>query len=949
MKKTQFIKILILFIGLLFSSNNLFAQQGKIEGKVTDDKGLAIAGSAIVIDGNNKGSVTDFNGDFILQNVPNGTHKIVVSFMGFITQKITVTVPQTGKLNVSLKEDQTALDEVVVTGVFDKRTRMQSSVAISTLGTKQIERMAVTSASDLLKNIPGVYVNQARGEIWNTVYSRGISAGSIDNANGYYYVSMQEDGLPITNVNLGVDYFLRTDAGTAKVEGVKGGTASILGANAPGGIFNYISKEGGKTFAGEIRAKYGLEGDFKNPYYRTDLNIGGALNESGSWTYDVSGFYRKSDGARYPGYPMNNGGQIRANVVNHYKNGTLKIYSKYLDDKNAIGEFVPTQGWSNPTIPSGFSATDSYYLPDLTMQIPVNTSSATFRSTNKIHSKQQSIGMNWSHSLGNGFNIKNDVRYQEMQVSQNTPAVVTPFAVDGLIFYAIPHLLGKFGTYTFTDRVNGQTLGTVTQVPNIINGNFAGFNFIPGANNNFPGSNVQKNSLFFLPLFYSTNDRAEFMDQFSISKKVKDMNFTLGGFYGNSKVDIVGVSQDFGIGVGTMENQPHLVDITLAGFDGNTYQVTDPNGIMDVGRNGANLASLRQTQAAAFFGHDWKINDKLNLDWGMRYESLNVYGFNAPAVPNAASAGLDGDPLTLYDNGGGTEGPHLTIDNTVKTFSFSGGMNYKLADNQAVYIRYSNGNKSPDINFYLAQTSQYAIDNTKAYAQKVEQFEAGYKLNADRLKIYATPFYSVLSNVPNIQTFTNADGSNYNPATQFATYKTTGLELETNYAFTEGFAVKVGATIQNSKATTYTTWLANAPGSSDDVLQDYSGNETENNANLIFNVNPIYNYKKFYSSLNFSYMGDRQANVPNAFTMPAFTTTDLTLGYDFSKKIGVQVNINNLFNTYGVLGWTGPGGFPAALNRDGFTKEYVQANPDAIYNSQGSMPRAFFLTVSYKF
>jgi outer membrane receptor protein involved in Fe transport len=96
-------------------------------------------------------------------------------------------------------------------------------------------------------------------------------------------------------------------------------------------------------------------------------------------------------------------------------------------------------------------------------------------------------------------------------------------------------------------------------------------------------------------------------------------------------------------------------------------------------------------------------------------------------------------------------------------------------------------------------------------------------------------------------------------------------------------------------------------------------------------------------------MGDRQANVPNAFTMPAFTTTDLTLGYDFSKKIGVQVNINNLFNTYGVLGWTGPGGFPAALNRDGFTKEYVQANPDAIYNSQGSMPRAFFLTVSYKF
>lgn len=932
----------------------LFAQSGKISGKVTDGKGEALAGASVLIKGTTKGASADRNGLFTLENVADGNYNLVVSFIGYTNKETLVKVPQTGVLSISLSEDAAALEEVVVTGVFDQRTRMEASVAINTINAKQIERTAATSAGDLLKNIPGVYVNQARGEIWNTVYSRGISAGSIDNANGFYYVSMQEDGLPVTNVNLGVDYFLRPDATTSRVEAVKGGTASILGANAPGGIFNYVSKTGGKTIAGEVRAKFGLEGDGKNPYYRADFNVGGPLNKAKDITFNIGGFYRQSNGARYPGYAMNNGGQIKLNVQKNYESGSWKVYAKFLDDRNAIAEFIPTQGWNDPKIPTGFSTTDSYYLPNVTVQLPVNNTTRTFKSTDKIHSQQRSVGFNLTQHFGDGFTFKNDARYQAMNVAQNIPAVVTPFATDGLLFYAIPHLLGRFGTYSFKDKVTGQTLGTVTQAPNIINGNFAGFNFIPGASNNFPGANVQKNSLFFLPLFYSANDRTEFMDQFSISKKVNNMNFILGGFYGHSKVDLVGVSQDFGIGVGTMQDQPHLTEITLQGFDGKTYQITDPNGFMDVGRSGANISALTQKQFALFFGHDWQINDKLNFDWGIRYESLNTSGFNAPATANPRASdptygGLDNNPLTVYDNGGGTEGAHLALDKGKSTVSFSGGLNYKLSDQQAIYVRYSNGNKSPDINFFLTQTSQYAINNTATYAQKVSQLEAGYKMSTSKLKLFITPFYSVLSNVPNIQTFTKTDGSNYNPITQFAKYTTTGIELEANYAITQKFVVRAGATFQRSKATDYKTWIANADGPQDDVLQDFSGNETDNNARTIFNINPTYNADKFFASLNISYMGARQANVPNAFQMPAFSTTDLSLGYEFSKKLSLQANVNNLFNTYGVLGWSGPGGFPAALNRQGFTKEFVSANPNAIFATQGSMPRAYFLTASYKF
>lgn len=194
------------------------------------------------------------------------------------------------------------IDEVIVTGVFDKRTRMNAPIAISVLKSELIEKQVPNSAADLLKNVPGVYVNSSLGEIRNNVASRGISAGSADGTFAYEYISMQEDGLPVTNTtyfNYGPDFFLRADATIAQIDAVRGGPASITAANAPGGIFNYISKTGGNKFAGEIRAKYGVQGANNSGYHRIDADFGGPLGNS--WFYNIGGFYRYDLGARYPG------------------------------------------------------------------------------------------------------------------------------------------------------------------------------------------------------------------------------------------------------------------------------------------------------------------------------------------------------------------------------------------------------------------------------------------------------------------------------------------------------------------------------------------------------------------------------------------------------------------------------------------------------------------------
>ena len=944
---------------LTLISISLFAQTGgKISGKVVDAKGETLTGASVILKGSNKGTSTDKNGVFTLENVAQGSYKLAVSFIGYTNKEFTVNVPQSGSLNISLDEDVNGLDEVIVTGVFDRRTKMESSVAISTLNAKQMSILAPTSAADLLRNVPGVYVNNARGEIANTVYSRGISAGSVDNSAGYYYVSMQEDGLPLMNVNYGTDNYLRADITTERLEAVRGGTAAILGANAPGGIFNYVSKTGGRTFQGEARVKVGLEGNGKNPFYRTDLNFGGPLSKDGSVTYNIGGFYRVSDGARYPGYSSNNGGQLKANIVKNYATGSLKIYAKLLDDHNAQAEFIPSQGWSDPKIMSGLSSTDSYNLPAFSMQIPINnTGTATFNSRDKYYNRDKSIGVNWMQDLGSGWSFKNDGRYSAKNVTASVPAVVTPFATDGIVFYGLPNLLqtGHLGTYTFTDKVNGQVLGTVGLFPNIINGQFAGFNFVPGANNNFPGANIQKNSLFFLPLFYQDNSINEFIDQFSFTKKLDKMSFNFGAFYANSKVNRIGGQDDSGVGVGTLQDQPHLVDIKLAGLDGKTYQITDSNGFMDVGRGGISTSNATKNQIAFFLGHNWSITPALNLDWGLRYESTNIAGSNTPATRNPRAfdptfGGTDGNPLTVYDNGGGIAGTPLPFDKTMKTFSFSAGLNYKISEEMAVYGRYSNGNKAPDIsNFFSALTAE-DIQNLNTDAQNVQQFEMALKVKKSNFNFNLTPFYSLLSNVPNLQfDFLDASGTKYNPTIQYAKYTTYGLEFEGNYAFSSSFSIRGHATIQSSKATSFKTWVSSGVNKASDTILDFSGNETENTPTLMFGLTPTYTVNKFTASINYTYMGDRQANIPNAFKLPAFGQADMSLGYEVSKKFRLQGNINNVLNTYGILGWSGPGGFPAALNRQGFTKDYIAANPNAVFATQGSMPRAFFLTASYKF
>lgn len=942
------IKKLMSFSVMIFISLSVIAQNNKVSGEVKDIKGNPLAGASVLVKGQNKGASTDKSGAFSIANLANGKYNLVVSFIGYKNQDITITVPQTTNLVVSLEEDTEDLEEVVVTGVFDKRTKMTASVAISTLGAKQIEAMVPNSSADLLKNLPGVYVNTSRGEVGNAIYTRGLNYNG-----GFFYVSMQEDGLPVVGISglVQPDGYLRADATIKRIESVRGGTASILGPNAPGGIFNYVSKTGGTKFEGEVRARVGLEGNGKNPYYRTDFNLGGPLSKDKTLTYNIGGFYRNADGPKYPGYTLSYGGQVKANIVKNYKSGSIKVFAKVLNDNTAPFEFTPTVDFQNPRPAGSFTNTSSTLVQSQQFFIPKSITGGTKDinyDTRKVGDyKETAFGFNWEQTFGEGWTFNNNFKVSNKENISMTTAVVFPFRVDQLTFYGVSGNVARFGTYEFYDPTSGKSYGTVQQLPP------AGGGIRLIANNlTLPGSDVLPNALFYNPNPYNEVTLNDIINQATITKKLKNMSFTGGLYYSSSKANRIAVTptaQSFA----TVEDKPKSVAIRYTNLAGQKFDLTTPNGIANIGASGFynNEATINQT--AFFLGHNWEINDKLNLDWGVRMESFKITSkFTTPRrITPDSPTGADGNASTLYDNRLWTNNAEQNFEKKLDfkdVISYSTGLNYKVNDELAFYGRFSQGRKSPDLSYFMDIANQQLTSNISIEAQDIKMAELGMKYRGKNFNLFLTPFYTLASNIPNFQIFQNPDVTYYAPPRAYQKIETKGLELEGTYVFSKHFNVRAVATLQSSIAKEFTVYLAKTNGPADDEKVTFDGNSNDNIANM-FTVTPTYSDDKFTASINWQYMGKRWANVGNAFQLPSFNAFDLNTSYKLTKNIQANVSVNNILNTYGIMGWAAPGGFPAALDTQGFTKQMLEANPQAVYATLPIMPRSYFLTLSYKF
>ena len=883
------------------------------------------------------------------------------------------------------------LDEFVVTGVFTATAASKATVAISTVDSKLLNMEVTTSGTEALLNVPGVFVNASLGEIRGMVYSRGISANSSDGATGYYYVSMQEDGLPITNVNMsnyGPDYFLRADATLLRIEAVRGGSASITAANAPGGVFNYISKTGGATAGGEIRTRYGLEGD-GSPMYRGDVNLSGPIGKS-AWRYNVGGFYRVADGYRPPnGYPMNNGGTIRGNLFKEYTNGSIKIYAKYENDRNHWYEYQLGLNPQDPKQVPGLSRYSTNLHEKFTTRYPreSDTNLETFDSSEKVHSQQKVLGVDWKHEFGGNLTLSQNAKVSRSFEDRNASTSVTPRSLAWPNFFANQQITfsggtqnGRVpaGTYRFTNRQSGALMAEVTS-----NGGYATSGSAisdPGqvvTYANLPNGNLEIADRSFNGLWTNaanvpTNHIDEFMDQVSLTKATDKMAITVGAFFGYA--DILQRSTTAGRSASPLTEQPSPLAITwipatstsapagtsaaalaaVAGWNGRPVAITNANGFANMGVGyGRNEAIAHHL--AGFFGHKWTLSPQWGIDWGFRAEHYEVKGFNAGGIQNARGnwdptyGGADGDPYTMYDNRFTVPNPanKWFFNKGVSTLSWSAASNYVIDDANSFYVRYANGEKNPDYEFFRSYNSQFRLDNLKPRPQTVKQAELGYRYKAGPVKLLATPFWSRIDDINSNPSATEADGTTlYYPDPIYNSVTSYGIELEGEYTFNRYLSVRSVFTWQHSVNTIWKEFQAGANGRADDTYADFSGKKSDNNPDFVLKTNLNYQVGRFYSTVAWKHMGERAGNIPNVIILPRFNQFDTALGYHLSSRMSVEFAVNNIFDSTGVMTWRGWGVSPG--DRQSYTT-LPATGAKTLLEFVPIPPRAYYLSATYRF
>lgn len=238
-----------LMLLLLLQLGMVNAQNLSVKGVVNDASGEPLIGVNVLLKGDTTGTITDMDGAFNL-NVNGDKSVLVFSFIGFETKE----VPVKGRtfLAVTLKEDNTQLEEVVVVG-YGTQKRQEITGSVASVSRKEIMTVSTANITSALQGkIPGLNIKQNTGEPGtydNSFNIRGLGAPMVI-----------VDGIPRDN-------FDRIDPNEIEsVSVLKDATAAVYGVRAANGVILVTTRKGGKGRTEiSLNASYGVQGITKYP------------------------------------------------------------------------------------------------------------------------------------------------------------------------------------------------------------------------------------------------------------------------------------------------------------------------------------------------------------------------------------------------------------------------------------------------------------------------------------------------------------------------------------------------------------------------------------------------------------------------------------------------------------------------------------------------------------
>ncbi len=236
---------------------NNSAIQKVLTGRVVDEQGIPLIGATIVVKGTTIGTVTDNNGEFSL-TVPDDAEVLVVSFVGYATQELTIGSATT--INVTLVTDILALSEVVTIG-YGTQKKSDLTGAISSVNGEELTRLSMQRVDQALQGrAAGVLVLNTAGApgARTTIRIRGMN--SINGGNNALIVI---DGLQGGNINSLNPFDIES------IEILKDASAtSIYGSRGANGVILITTKSGKK---GKPTINYNFSYGFQTIRHKLEL------------------------------------------------------------------------------------------------------------------------------------------------------------------------------------------------------------------------------------------------------------------------------------------------------------------------------------------------------------------------------------------------------------------------------------------------------------------------------------------------------------------------------------------------------------------------------------------------------------------------------------------------------------------------------------------------------
>ena len=742
-------------------------------------------------------------------------------------------------------------EEIIVTGTTRPERKIDTSISVSSVDAASIARIGPQSAADLVRYIPGIRSEASGGEGNANISVRGLPVAS----GGAKFVQFQEDGMPVLlfgDIAFGTaDTFLKADNNIARVEAVRGGSASTAADNAPGAIINFITKDG-SVEGGSIGVVRGVDTD------RTRFNFDYGQHVGDDWCFHIGGFYHYGEGIKQTGLTGENGGQIKANVTKTFADGFIRLDVKLLDDRSPVYLPVPV-AFNRNGATSSYSSISGFDLRSCALQSPAlqsllsldhNGNRVTDRVEDGYRTVSKAFGGEASFDLGSGFKFDDKFRY----------------AINSGKF------IGPYPANVDTAANLGNGIGGAGSTVTLATG--------PNAGQAYAGYAV--NTVYF---DVTLNNFNTFTNDLRVSKQFNtggDGRLTATAGYTKSGQHI-GMDWHWQNYLLTAQDKANAQLLNVRNSLG---VLQTQNGLIAYDARAFGDCCVRNYDVqysvdAPWLNLDWKIG-RLTLDGSVRYDIQSARGTYQESAGNGTPIDVNGNgvieaPEQLVKTV--TSGAAQPVNYTKRYVSYSVGANYEINPQFALFGRASRGARFNADRVLPGDTSGNV--STLSALNFADQQEIGTKFRIDHFSGALTAFH----------TTTAERGSDINSTglILFArNYRATGAEFEGSATF-GGFNLYGGITYTDAKIT------GDSFAGANDI-----GNRPQRQAKWIYQVRPTYTAGPVAIGATIVGTSASYTDSSNTLQQPGYTVVGLFGDVAITRRIHIDAHIDNLFNVVGI-------------------------------------------------